>query len=201
MILFDTETRERIGEYQAGTRHFVTWLGFHPRDGSLAIVGGADPSEEPRGYLHVIDPATQRLRSSVWLPGHPAERAPYWPTATYAPDERSVIVAYMSLWEPRTPVPLFLRRFGVRTGSPIGPAVRVGPAVFRPGLLSTPDGRLLVASHEAIYAIDTDTLRVVRRYPVGAFSTLSAPTAPRSRSAARTEAFACSTSPPGGCGP
>ena len=38
VTLFDTETRERIGEYQAPG--VVTWLAFDPRDGSLAIVGG-----------------------------------------------------------------------------------------------------------------------------------------------------------------
>ncbi len=49
----------------------VTWLGFHPRDGSLAIVGGAGAKDA--AYLHVIDAATQRPRSSVSLGRHPAD--------------------------------------------------------------------------------------------------------------------------------
>ncbi len=67
-------------------------------------------------------------------------------------------------------VPMFLRRFDARTGLPIGPAVRVAPRSSF-GLHSTPDDRLVVASDEATYAIDAQTLRVVRRYPVGAFTT------------------------------
>ena len=69
VILFDTQTRERIGEYQA--EGLVTWLGFHPRDGSLAIVT-KDPSGE-RAYVHIIDATTQRLRRSIPLGGYPAD--------------------------------------------------------------------------------------------------------------------------------
>jgi WD40 repeat protein len=39
----------------------------------------------------------------------------------------------------------------------------------------TPDGRLLIASNKATYAIDADTLRVVRRYPVGGYTTAVSP--------------------------
>jgi WD40 repeat protein len=172
VILFDTVTRERIGTYQVPG--VITWLGFHPRNGSLAIVGGIDaPSPRGKGYLHVIDPATQRPRSTVKLEGHPADPrlGLYTPFGTYAPDERSVIVAYMGCC-PDVAAPVFLRRFDARTGSPIGPAVRVAPrSPPTPRLHSTLDGRVLVASEEATYAIDADTLRVVRRYPVGANTT------------------------------
>jgi WD40 repeat protein len=190
VTLFDTRTRERIGAYStdasgdpADWSHWVTWLGFHPRDGSLAIVGGLQKAN----YLHVIDAATQRPRRTFSLPGHPTERKPYYPIATYAADERSVVVAYMSLFAPETPVPLFLRRVDIRTGSPIGPAVRAGPRAFGATLRSTPDGRLLFttpghpppwaarATGDETLAIDADTLRVVRRYPVGASTTAISP--------------------------
>jgi WD40 repeat protein len=88
---------------------------------------------------------------------------------------------------------VFLRRFDPRTGSPIGPAVRV-PARWnqpRPSPPSmTQDGRLFIAEvrrfygrqfhtgeakRAATYAIDADSLRVVRRYPVGAFTTAVSP--------------------------
>jgi WD40 repeat protein len=173
--LFDTETQERIGSYP--TPGIVTWLGFHPRNGSLAIVGGIDvPNPRGKGFLHVIDPGTQRPRLSASLVGPPADPGlgRYTPFGTYAPDGRSVIVAFMGCCKhPDVTAPMFLRRFDLPTGSPSGSAVRVAPRSSpTPGQLHpTPDGRLLVASDEQTYAIDADTLRVVRRYPVGAFST------------------------------
>jgi DNA-binding SARP family transcriptional activator/WD40 repeat protein len=188
---FDTQTRERIGEYRAPPgveKHFnrtdVAWLGFDPRDGSLAIVGG-----EKLRYLHVFDPASGRRRSSARLGGYPADPGkPIWPTATYAPDGRSVIVQYARDSGPAAEAHVFLRRFDPRTGSPIGPAVRVAarwnqPRPSPPSM--TQDGRLFIAEDEtfrlgyggnpvkraATYAIDADSLRVARRYPVGAFTT------------------------------
>ena len=188
---FDTQTRERIGEYRAPD---VTWLGFDPRGGSLAIVGG-----ENHGHLLVFDAATGRRRSSTRLGGYPADPGkPIWPTATYAPDGRSVIVEYARFSEDGDPVPaaethVFLRRFDPRTGSPIGAAVRV-PARWNQPRPSPPsmsqDGRLFIAEvrsfygrqfhpdevkRAATYAIDADSLRVVRRYPVGAFTTAVSP--------------------------
>jgi WD40 repeat protein/DNA-binding SARP family transcriptional activator len=169
VILFDTETRERIGEYRAPD--LVTWLSFDPRDGSLAIVGGIGKD----AYLHVIDAATQRPRTLVSLGGYPAEPGkPYIADGAYAPDGRSVIVQYARFSGPVAEAHVFLRRFDPRTGSPIGPTVRV-PARWNQRFPSppslTPDGRLLIASNNATYAIDADTLRVVRRYPVGAYTT------------------------------
>ena len=77
----------------------VTWLGFHPRDGSLAILT-KHPSGE-RAYLQIIDAATQRLRRSIPLGGYPGDPgSTYIPYATYAPDGRSVIVGYASEGDP-----------------------------------------------------------------------------------------------------
>ena len=168
VILFDTETGERIGEYRAPGG--VTWLGFDPRNGSLAMVGRQ--GEGKTASLDVIDVATQRPRSAVSLRHHPADPGLFYtPIGTYAPDGRSVIVAYAGDgYNPH--VPIFLRRFDPRTGSPIGPAARVAPRSSpTPGLLSTPDGRLLVSTANKTLAVDADTLRVARRYPVGASTT------------------------------
>ena len=63
----------------------------------------------------------------------------------------------------------------------------------------TPDGRLLVSTDRGVKAIDAETLRVIRRYPVCGVAAVS----PDGRTAAigpPTGAFACSTSPPEGCG-
>ncbi len=70
---------------------------------------------------------------------------------------------------------VFLRSFDGRSGSPLGSAVRVAPSgSFAGELLSAPDGRVLYATGDATYAIDPETLRVVRRYPVGGSSANSA---------------------------
>jgi WD40 repeat protein/DNA-binding SARP family transcriptional activator len=191
---FDTHTRDRIGEYRAPD---VAWLGFDPRDGSLAIAGCCERGDaENLGYLQVFDAATGRQRTTARLGGYPADpRTPWWPTATYAPDGRSVIVQYARDSGPAAEAHVFLRRFDPRTGSPIGPAVRVAarwnqPRPSPPSM--SRDGRLFIAEVDArahpppgadlvgekgaaTYAIDADSLRVVRRYPVGAFTTAVSP--------------------------
>ena len=142
MILFDTETRERIGEYRAPG--CVTWLGFDPRDGSLAIVGGLGPRARIPGRHRRRHPTAaqlglaRRLSRRSWEGLHPH--------GTYAPDGRSVIVSYARFSGPTAHV--FLRRFDARTASPIGPAVRVAPRSdpWPPPAGMTPDGRLLIAS-------------------------------------------------------
>jgi WD40 repeat protein len=161
VILFDTETRERIGTYEAEAGG-VTWLGFHPGDDSLAILT-KHPNGE-RAYLHIIDAATQRLRRSIPLGGYPGDPGSiYIPYATYTPDGRSVIVGYPG------EAGLFLRRVDLASRSPLGRPVRVGRTGYS-HLQMTPDGRVIYAGRDATYAIDAKTLRVVRRYPVGGWT-------------------------------
>ena len=64
----------------------------------------------------------------------------------------------------------------------------------------SPDGRLLVSTDRATYAIDAETLRVVRRYPVGAVKGRQPRRAHRRDRGYPTGAFACSISPLEGCG-
>ena len=64
----------------------------------------------------------------------------------------------------------------------------------------TPDGRLLVSTDRGVKALDAETLRVIRRYPVGGGGRRQPRRAHRSRSGRPTGALACSTSPPEGCG-
>jgi DNA-binding SARP family transcriptional activator/WD40 repeat protein len=173
VILFDTETRERIADHQAPAEPWS--LAFSPRGDSLAIVGSN--TIEHLAYLQIVDPSTLRVRTSVSLGSHPgAPGSAYYPTAVYAPDGRSLIVSY-STGDVDFTVPVFLRRFDVRSGSPIGPAVPVAPRSSKIPLRATADGRLLVstATGKATYAIDAETLRVVDRYPVAAGSTAISP--------------------------
>ena len=96
----------------------------------------------------------------------------------YGPDGRSLIVTYSAADLDRT-TGVFMRRFDARDGTPLGRAVRVAPRSTSAAPLSSPDGRLLVSSDRATYAVDAQTLRVVRRYRVGSprRTRRSAPTA------------------------
>jgi WD40 repeat protein len=63
-----------------------------------------------------------------------------------------------------------MRRFDARDATPRGRAVRVAPRSTTTPPRSSPDGRVLVSSDKATYAVDAETLRVDRRYPVGALT-------------------------------
>jgi WD40 repeat protein len=123
--------------------------------------------------LHILDADTSTLRTSVPLGRYPANpRQSYAVIVSYAPEGRRVIAGY----RPDRSGALFLRSFDGRSGSPLGPAVRVGPSgPDTASLLSTSDGRLLYPSKDATYAIDPETLSIVRRYPVGADSAAISP--------------------------
>ena len=167
VILFDTATHERIGDYQVpGDVSEVGALAFNPAGDSLAVTVLARP---PMGTvkLHIIDVRTQRLRTAISLGRHPyVVQLDYFPGITYAPDGRSVIVVY----PPSRSLeggPVLLRRYDARTGSPLGKPVRVAPRPGPWGLFPGPRGRLVYASDSRTYLIDAGTLRVVRRYHVG----------------------------------
>ena len=95
VILFDTATHERIGDYRVpGDVSDVAALAFNPTGDSLAVTVLARP---PVGTvkLHIIDVRTQRLRTPISLGRDPgAPQVIYFPGITYAPDGRSVIVVY-----------------------------------------------------------------------------------------------------------
>ena len=77
-------------------------------------------------------------------------------------------------------LPLFVRRYDADSAAPLGRAVRVANRSVVTTPMMSPDGRLLASiaanmrtpfsrpNLAATYAIDAETLRVVRRYPVGA---------------------------------
>jgi WD40 repeat protein len=177
VILLDTETRQQIGDHQLPGEPWS--LAFDPRGNSLAIPASPTPGH-PNASLQIVDPSTLRVQSSSLGPHPAAPGSYYYPTAVYAPDGRSVVVSY-STGDVNYSVPVFLRHFDARTGSPLGPAVRVAPKSAKIPLLSTADGRLFVSTATGgpgegrTYAIDAETLRVLDRYPVRASSTAISP--------------------------
>ena len=167
VTLFDTETREPFADHQAPG---VVWtLAFDPGGDSLAIAGSAS-IDLLSGYVEVLDADTARVRSSAPLRHHPAGAGlGFFETANYDPDGRALIVTYSGGDIDRT-TGVWMRRFDARDAKPLGRAVRVAARSTSTAPLSTPDGRLLVSSDRATYAVDAETLRVVRRYPVGALT-------------------------------
>ena len=110
------------------------------------------------------------MRTSLSLGRHPAgPNLGVFVAVNYGPDGRSLIVTYSGGDLDRT-TGVFMRRFNARDGTPLGRAVRIAPRSTTPGPLSSPDGHLVVSSDKATYAVDAETLRVVRRYRVGALT-------------------------------
>jgi len=174
VLLFDTETRELLGDHQAPGD--VWSVAFDPRGDSLAVAG-ADGAEGFEGYLGILDARTAEVRSSASLGRHPAADGPglqYFETADYAPDGRSLVVTY-SGGDVNRSLPLFMRRYDAGSAAPLGKPVRVASRSVSTRPLMSQDGRLLASTNRATYAIDAEALRVVRRYPVGAFSLAISP--------------------------
>ncbi len=151
VTLFDTETQEVLGDHQAPATAYV--IAFDPQGDSLAV---AEDSHATGGTLEILDAATGRVRSSTSL----AAGQGFAPLGIviYAPDGRSLFVPYVRGDS------LFLRRYDARRGTPLGKPVRVGVVDIPPGV--TPDGRLLVHADRGVKALDAESLRVIRRYPV-----------------------------------
>jgi WD40 repeat protein/DNA-binding SARP family transcriptional activator len=170
VLLFDTKTRELLGDHQAPGP--VWSVDFDPRGDSLALAGG-EGAALFEGYLAVLNADTAQVRSEASLGRHPAAREPglqYFETAAYAPDGRSLVVTYSGGTANRS-LPLFMRRYDAGSAAPLGKAVRVASRSVSTNPLMSPDGRLLASSDRETYAIDAETLRVVRRYPLRVRST------------------------------
>jgi WD40 repeat protein/DNA-binding SARP family transcriptional activator len=160
--LFDTETRELIAEHQA-----PGWIGsvaFDSTGESLALTGSVG-TPGPEGYLEILDADTGRRRSSTSVGPHPAGITPLVFWLAYSPDGRRLIVVYGG-GDVNLTADTFVRAFDPRNGSPLGEPVRVAPRSQYTPALAAPDGRLLVITDRATYAVDMKTLRTVRRYPV-----------------------------------
>ena len=176
VTLFDTEAHEVVGDHQAPGLIFA--LAFDPQGDSLALASTpSEPSEatSATGSLEILDAATGHVRSSTSLGRYPAAASQglgYYAAVAYAPDGRSLIVTYTP-GDYNASAPVFMRRYDARRGTPLGKPVRVTPRSTTTVPLMSPDGRLLVSTDRATYAIDAETLRVIRRYPVSEVKAVS----------------------------
>jgi hypothetical protein len=155
VTLFDTETREPIGDHQAPRRPpgspGVWSLDFDPGGDSLAVAGSAG-SGLRSAFVEILDADTARVRSSISLGRQPSgANLGYFVAVKYGPDGRSLIVTYSAADLDYTS-DVFMRRFDARRhsageGRPGRPTRSTSAAT-----LSSPDGRLLVSSDRATYA-------------------------------------------------
>ena len=156
VTLIDTDTQEILGEHQAPATAYV--IAFDPQGDSLAV---AEDSRATGGTLEILDAATGRVRSSTSLAA--GQGFASLGIVIYAPDGRSLFVPHTRGGS------MFLRRYDARRGTPLGKPVRVGIPDTPLGV--TPDGRLLVTADRGVKALDTETLRVIRRYPISGSGT------------------------------
>ena len=134
MTLFDTETREPIGDHQAPRRPpgspGVWSLDFDPGGDSLAVAGSAG-SGLRSAFVEILDADTARVRSSISIGRQPSgANLGYFVAVKYGPDGRSLIVTYSAADLDYTS-DVFMRRFDARDGTPQGRAVRVAPRSTR----------------------------------------------------------------------
>jgi WD40-like Beta Propeller Repeat len=167
VTLFDTETREPIGDHQAPGP--VVSLAVDPKGNSFALAGSTGSSVRS-AVVQILDADTARLRSSISLGRQPSgANLGVFVAVNYGPDGRSLIVTYSGGDVDRS-TGMFMRRFDARDATPLGRVVRVAPRSTTQGPISSPDGRLVVSTDRATYAVDAKTLRVKRRYRVGALT-------------------------------
>ena len=167
VTLFNTETREPIGDHQAPAG--VWRLAFDPEGASVALAGSAG-SGVRSAFVEILDADTARVRSSISLGRQPAgANLGAFVTVNYGPDGRSLIVTYSGGYMNHT-TGVFMRRFNARDATPLGRAVRVAPRSTTAGPVSSPEGRLIVPTDRATYVVDPERLRVVRRYRIGALT-------------------------------
>lgn len=160
VTVFDAVTRTPVAQYTADVQ--VDGLAFSPDGGRIAIIGPDLRTGRRTGRLHVFDARTGAGIVSVAVPMRGTE--PFL-DATFTSDGRALMVG---LFYPDPTAPTLLQRFDAGSGSALGRprAVRgmVGPQWAYRG---TAEGQLLYVGLEVTIAVDSDTMKVVRRYAGG----------------------------------
>ena len=168
VTIFDASSRRRLGEYQLGDGPgggLVQTLSFSPEGRTLAVAGQEPPNEPPGALLDLIDPRTQERRARIVLPPPSDQTTLTIANAAFPPTGHDLVVVQHPDHGPSV-----LRRVSVRTGEIEGRPLRVGRLGGPLGLFPATDGqRVFVTSphNDETWEIDSRTLRVIRRYPVG----------------------------------
>ena len=172
VVLIDTRTRERIGRPLRLNRA-IQRLSFSPDGRLLALTSGQHDGGLDAHSVQLYDVATMQLVREIDLGRVPPEQ-PKVADARFAEDG-AVVVSLASNF-PDLPFPTTVRRYDARTGRPLGRPVRIGsrPVGDASPVPSRPD-RLLYSGSDETFLVDTETLRILRRVPVGGWSAGLAP--------------------------
>jgi len=163
---FDTTSRRKLGEYRIAPigAGVVQGVQFSPDGGTLAVTGYA-----PEGLvLDLVEARTLELRSRAVLPPFPEPVDFVAAFPRFVSGGRDVLVLQGF---PDGPARNVLLRVDGETGAVEGTSLRVGAAAL--DIQPTGDGRRVFVTSpddDATLEIDTESLRVVRRHPVGGYA-------------------------------
>jgi WD40 repeat protein/class 3 adenylate cyclase/tRNA A-37 threonylcarbamoyl transferase component Bud32 len=171
VVLIDTRTRERIGRPLMLDRE-VWEIGFSPDGRLLAVTSGVIGTGVDARSVKLLDTASMRLVREIDV-GRVPGAADKIVDARFDATGRAVIATVTSN-SPDVPFPTQLRRYDVRTGRPIGRAVRIAGSNGIP-TDAVSSRRMLFSAGDAVVLVDASTLRVIRRVPVRTWSAALSP--------------------------
>jgi WD40 repeat protein/class 3 adenylate cyclase/tRNA A-37 threonylcarbamoyl transferase component Bud32 len=180
VFLLDTRTRERIGR-PLRFEHAVQGVDFSPNGRLLALSGFGEASGTQS--VTIFDLAAREVVREIDVgPARGRGGLPFVDVRFAEDGQTLAVIAGQDV--PDSPTPPQLRRYDVRTGSPVGRATQIDLAgAYVAPTVPTRRDRLLLTNpfEDTTLVVDATTLRVRRRIPVGAYS---AGLSPDGRSAA-----------------
>jgi WD40 repeat protein len=168
--IYDTVSRRPLGKPYRGLRGgAVNKLTFSPDGSTLAVTGAESLSLTAPTVVHLIDPRTRERIQRVVLPSYPYPvESVVAPGLVFLPNGRDLVVEQNHFDSLDAPASM-LTRVNLPTGTVEGRSLHVGRR-GSPGLSATADGRRLfvtVPQENATYAVDSERMGVLKRYPVG----------------------------------